>query len=89
MPRICMFYGIIIYMHYLDNRKRHQPHFHARYNEHGAVISIKIGEVLSGSLPPAKMKLVLAWAEIHRKDLERAWDNLANGQKAGKIPPLR
>ncbi|WFP52400.1 DUF4160 domain-containing protein [Methylomonas sp. EFPC3] len=27
------------------------------------------GSVLDGSLPPAKMKLVQAWIEIHREDL--------------------
>lgn len=26
-----------------------------------------------GSLPPGKMRLVLAWVEIHRDDLMRHW----------------
>ena len=58
-------------MHYFDDAKRHQPHFHAQYNERGAVIAIKTGVVLSGSLPPAQMKLVQAWAKIRRGDLEQ------------------
>ena len=76
-------------MYYLDDGKRHQPHFHAEYGGRGAVIAIKTGAVLSGSLPAGKLKLVQAWAEIHREDLERVWDRLTNGKKPGRIPPLK
>ena len=33
------------------------------------VVSIPEGEVLDGSLPQSKMKLVTAWVEIHQDDL--------------------
>jgi hypothetical protein len=53
------------------------------------VISIPEGELLEGSLPPGKMKLVLAWVEIHRDDLLAAWNLAVNGQQPPKIEPLR
>ena len=37
-------------------------------SEHQAVIAIPGGEVLAGSLPAAKMRLLLAWVEIHQDD---------------------
>ncbi len=37
MPEISRFYGIIIYMYINDHNP---PHFHARYNEFEATISI-------------------------------------------------
>ena len=37
MPRICEFFGVIIYMYYNDHRP---PHFHAEYAEHEALFAI-------------------------------------------------
>lgn len=51
MPVISMFFGIIVSMYFMDNRRHKSPHIHARYQEHEAVISIQDGEVLEGSLP--------------------------------------
>ena len=36
MPRICEFFGIVIYMYYNDHRP---PHFHAEYAEREALFS--------------------------------------------------
>jgi hypothetical protein len=33
MPSISMFYGITIYMYYLDTNKHKLPHIHAKYGE--------------------------------------------------------
>ena len=51
MPTISMFYGIIIYMYFFDNKKLNKPHIHAEYGEHTAVLSIEDGELLDGKLP--------------------------------------
>ena len=48
MAIIAMFYGIIISMYYLDNKRHHIPHIHVKYQEQEAVISIPNGEVLEG-----------------------------------------
>ena len=52
MPSISMFYGVIIYMYFFDNRKHARPHIHAEYAEHQVVLSIDDGTILDGSLPP-------------------------------------
>ncbi len=84
-----MFYGIIIRMYFLDNKQHNVPHFHAVYQEHEAVIAIPSGDVLEGSLPKNKMKLVQAWIEIHTDDLIADWQLAVNGDQLFKIEPLR
>ena len=69
MSSISMFYGIIIYMFFFDDKKHHRPHIHANYGECDAVIAIDDGESIVGELPEKKMKLVQAWIEIHQDEL--------------------
>lgn len=52
MPVISMFYGLIIHLYFMDNRRHQKPHIHATYQEHEAVVSIPEGELLDGNLPP-------------------------------------
>ena len=89
MPVISMFYGVIILMFFFDNKKHHRPHIHAQYAEHEAVIAIDDGEVLEGTLPKPKMRLVQAWVEIHRDELMANWKLAIEGQPAFKIDPLK
>jgi len=60
-----MFYGIIVWMFFFDNKKHHRSHIRVQYGEHEAVIAIDDGEVLEGDLPKPKEKMVQAWIEIH------------------------
>jgi len=64
MPVISMFYGIIVSMYFVDDRRHHLPHIHVRYQSDEAVFSIADGQMLEGSLPPGKARLVQAWIEI-------------------------
>jgi len=89
VPTISMFYGILILMYFYDNKKHNVPHIHAEYGEYEATIAIEDGAVLGGSLPPAKMKLVQAWIEIHREDLMANWKLAVSGEPVFKIDPLR
>ncbi len=89
MAIISMFYGLIISMYYLDNRKHKLPHIHVRYQDEEAVISIDSGDVLDGSLKSNKLKLVQAWIEIHKEDLMADWELAINGQNVFKIDPLK
>ena len=89
MPTISMFYGILILMYFYDNKKHSRPHIHAEYGDHVAAIAIDDGEILSGSLPASKMKLVQAWIEIHREDLMADWKLAVAGEPVFKIDPLR
>jgi hypothetical protein len=89
MPVISMFYGIIVSLYYLDNKQHHRPHIHAKYQDDEAVVSIGDGRVLEGRLPPAKLRLLLAWLEIHRDELMADWELAVNGQQPYRIEPLR
>lgn len=52
-------------------------------------LGIDDGEILEGSLPKPKMRLVQAWIEIHRDDLLANWKMAVEGQQPFKIEPLR
>jgi hypothetical protein len=89
MGIISMFYGIIVSMYYLDNRQHKQPHIHLKYQDQEAVYAIETGELLSGTLPVNKMRLVAAWIEIHREELMADWDLAVSGETIFKIDPLK
>jgi Domain of unknown function (DUF4160) len=89
MPAISMFYGIIVSMYFIDNRRHHRPHVHARFQGDEAVFAIPDGEVLEGQLPPGKLRLVQAWIEIHQDELMADWQLAVSGQQPFKIEPLR
>jgi hypothetical protein len=89
MPVLSTFYGIVVSMYFMDNRRHHRPHVHARYQDDEAVLSIPEGELLEGDLPPGKLRLVQAWVEIHKDELMADWQLAAAGQQPLKIEPLR
>ncbi len=89
MPSISMFYGIIVYLYFKDNKQHSIPHIHVKYQENEVVVSIPEGDILKGSLPKPKMKLLQAWIEIHRDELIADWELAVSGQQPYKIEPLR
>jgi len=89
MAIISMFYGIIVSMYYLDNKRHNIPHIHIKYQEQEIVISIPNGEILEGELKPNKLKLVLAWIEIHKEELIADWELASKGETIFQIEPLR
>ncbi len=60
-----------------------------KYGEYQVSIAIKDGQILAGSLPSSKMKLVQAWIEIHREDLLADWKLAVDGETVFKIDPLK
>lgn len=89
MPAISMFYGIIVSVYFLDTQQHHQPHIHAKFQDQKAVVAIPGGELLAGNLPPAKLRLLLAWVEIHKDELMADWELAVEGQQPFQIEPLR
>lgn len=89
MPVISMFYGLIVYMYYLDTKKHKLPHIHVKYGEMEAVFEIPNGKLLEGSLPSNKEKLIQAWIEIHKEDLMADWQLAVTGNKVFTIDPLK
>jgi hypothetical protein len=88
MPSLSSFYGIIVWMYAESGGQHNKPHIHAKYSGEEIVVAFD-GETLSGSIPKAKMKLLLAWMEIHREELEANWELLQNGEQIYKIEPLK
>ena len=89
MPELSRFFGIVIRMFVETGGQHHRPHFHAYYQQHAAVFAVDTIECLGGELPTAQRRLVEAWAEIHRVELQRDWDLLQSGRPPVKIEPLR
>jgi hypothetical protein len=89
MPVISMFYGIIVLMYFFDDKKHKLPHIHAQYAEEEAVISIPDGEIIEGTLPSSKLRILHAWIEIHKDDLLANWKLAVSGQQVFKIEPLK
>lgn len=89
MPTISMFYGIIIYMYFMDNKQHKLSHIHVKYQNDEAIVSIPNGEVLEGEIPVSKMKLLQAWIELHKDELVADWELTVAGELPYKIDPLR
>ena len=82
MPTVAIVDGVKIQF-YPDEHA--PPHFHAVIAEFAAQISIDSPSILRGSLPHAKVRPVLRWAETHQEALSRAWLAVEQGRKPGKI----
>ena len=89
MPVISMFYGIIVLMYFMDNKRHKKPHVHIRYQDQEAVFSIPDGKHMEGKLSKNKIKLVEAWIEIHRDELMANWALATRGEPIFKIEPLK
>jgi hypothetical protein len=88
MPTISTFYGIIVRMYYAPG-EHNPPHFHVYYNEYKATFSVETLELTQGELPRRQLRLVQAWAELHREELAADWTLVANGEEPSRIPPLQ
>ena len=84
MPTISMFYGIVIRMYYDDHNL---PHFHAFFGEYEAIFNFEGGKI-DGEMPNSKIKLITAWALIHREDLMANWELAKDNEKLYNINPL-
>jgi hypothetical protein len=89
MPVISMFYGIIIQLLFYDNKEHNRSHIHAKYGEFAAAFDIETADILAGSLPSRQVRLVQAWIEIHRDELNADWQLAIDGYEVFKIEPLK
>lgn len=88
MPVLSIFYGIIVRMYRENGGKHNMPHIHVEYAGDEMVMSLD-GEILEGKIPKNKLKLLEAWVEIHREDLEANWKLLSEGEQFFRIDPLK
>jgi hypothetical protein len=85
MPVISSFFGIKVTMYWDDHNP---PHFHVEYGDNKAIVLIIDNVVLEGGLPNRQLKMILAWAELHREELIGNWNLARLGQPLLEIPPL-
>ena len=85
MPEISRFLGMIIVMYYQEHNP---PHFHVRYNEYRASISIKELALMKGKLPPKALGLVIEWASQHQQELLNDWELARQWKELKPIKPL-
>ena len=85
MPRICEFFGVVIYMYYNDHSP---PHFHAEYAGDEALFAINTLEILDGNLPRRPRAFVIEWASLHREELRTQWERARQGHSLAPIAPL-
>ena len=85
MPRISVFYGIVVTMYSSDHAP---PHFHARYGEYEAQIAIDTGEPLAGGLPIRALRLIREWSALHQQELSENWDRAQARTPLTTIDPL-
>lgn len=85
MPEISRFFGAVITMYYNDHPP---PHFHVRYGQQKALISIQTGEILQGNLSPRLLKLIQEWTALYKNELLANWELARQNLILNKIEPL-
>jgi len=85
MPELSRFLGISILMYFDDHNP---PHFHVKYNDDRASISINELKVLEGHLPARILGLVIEWAELNKEKLMQNWELVKTTGKFFRIEPL-
>ena len=88
MPTICMFYGLIIRIYYAPG-EHPPPHFHVYYGGAEACITMENARIMQSNLPAKQLKLVSAWAELHKEELLANWSLVMNGEEPFRIQPLQ
>lgn len=74
---------------YLGKKEHNPPHFHAYYQDSKGTFNIQSCEYIEGSLSRKHIKLVEAWAELHKDELIADWELAQNGETPFKIEPLK
>jgi hypothetical protein len=82
VPEISRFFGIVVMMHY---REHAPPHFHARCGADEVKVRLDDGGV-EGRFPKNALRLLLAWYDTYREELEKDWA-LARARKPLKPVP--
>lgn len=82
MPLICEFDGIRIYMYWNDHQP---PHFHVMYGEYKAIIEIRTGQLLAGTLPSSVLRTVREWQTRRVHDLIENWNLCQRAEHPHKL----
>ncbi|MGM9709085.1 MAG: DUF4160 domain-containing protein [Prevotella sp.] len=84
MPEICRFYGIVIYLYWMDHNP---PHIHVMYSGYECTISI-MERIIEGKIPAKVIAKVNQWIDIHQDEILKQWAKASRGESIEKIEPL-
>ncbi len=76
---------MVIRVYYADHDP---PHLHVQYGEFDAIVEIRSGRILNGTLPPRVRRLFLEWLFLRKREVLKAWGNAQKMKAPGKIRPL-
>jgi hypothetical protein len=82
MPVVAIVDGVLIMFFFNDHDP---PHFHVRYGDFQAKVSIATLKFIDGDLPRNKRRRVLEWASEHQEALSATWKAVRSRQKPGRI----
>lgn len=85
MPVVSRFFGIVIAFYWEDHLP---PHFHAKYSGDEAMIDIRTGAVIRGSLARRALSLVEEWRMTHLDELLDDWERARQRLPLAYIAPL-
>jgi hypothetical protein len=85
MPEISFFYGIKIFINYVDHNP---PHFHAEYGDYQVLIYLD-DWIIEGKFPKRALKLVLSWAKKNKNELLENWYLSQKREPLKRIEPLK
>jgi hypothetical protein len=85
MPQISYFYGITIYIQFMDHNP---PHIHAVYQSCKAQYSIAEAKLLKGKMPNKADQLICEWIKLRKVDLLKDWDLAKEGKPVYPVSPL-
>lgn len=85
MPVVSRFFGIAIAFYWEDHLP---PHFHAKYSGDEALVDIRTGQVLRGSISRRALALVNEWRGIHLDELLESWERARRREPLAYIAPL-
>jgi hypothetical protein len=86
VPCVCTFNGISIRLYHDEHPP---PHFHAVYAEHDGSVSIDRLILVDGYLPGPQLRIVRAWAMVHRPELRDRWAAARRYEPLEQIEPPR
>ena len=89
MPTIASFHNVDIKMQKEGGVQHKKPHIHAYHGECSASFDISTGDIIAGEFPSREMRLVQAWIELHRDELNIEWKTLEEGGAWFTIAGLR
>jgi len=85
MPVVSRFFGIAVAFYWEDHLP---PHFHAKYSGDEALIDIRTGEIVRGSLPRRVVSMLEEWRTMHVDELLDNWRRAGQRQPLAYIAPL-